>query len=96
MSLADAANQVVHLFVPRGDDLLIDVVKRAKAEQMHVIHNGSMVMVCSVIPVGWKRLPVAGIDRKKHVADDHSSTIDGVSGDISALSVRQTASTMRA
>lgn len=47
---------LVKVIIPDGNDCLFDVVARAKNAGMHVVSNGKMIILCSVIPVGWKRM----------------------------------------
>ena len=54
-ALEDAGVRVI---VPGDDERLIDVVRRAKENGMYVLHDNSQIIVCSVIPVGWRKLGV--------------------------------------
>lgn len=53
MSLADPMVKVV---IPDGNSSLFDVVVNARAKGMHVVTNGKMIVVCSVVPAGWRRM----------------------------------------
>ena len=46
----------VTVVVPDADASLFDVVANARAAGMHVVSNGKMIIVCSVIPAGWERM----------------------------------------
>lgn len=50
------------VIVPDDDERLIDVATRAIRDEMFVIHNGSRIIVCSIIPVGWKKLAIRNKD----------------------------------
>ena len=52
---ADPSPTEARVIVPDDDERLIDVAIR---DEMFVIHNGSQVIVCSIIPVGWKKLAI--------------------------------------
>ena len=57
--LRDALEEAdVCVIVPGDDERLIDVVRRAKENGMYVLHDNSQIIVCSVIPVGWRKLGV--------------------------------------
>ena len=47
---------MVKVIIPDGEASLFDVVAKAKDAGMHVVSNGKMIVVCSIIPVGWKRM----------------------------------------
>ena len=79
----------IRVIIPSGEDRLYDVAERALADQMYVIHNGSTVLVCSIIPAGWKKLAVKDKTLRKSPQKDHSSAIGGVLGDVPALPVLQ-------
>lgn len=85
MSLAETQQQGVRFLIPNGEDRLYDVAQRAVAEQMHVIHNGSTIMVCSVIPAGWKKLAVKEKTRKLPDGEVHFCAYPGDLGRICAL-----------
>jgi hypothetical protein len=38
------------------------VATQAIRDEMFVIHNGARVIVCSIIPVGWKKLAIRDRD----------------------------------
>ena len=75
---------VVRIIVPPKDACLFDVAAQAASDQMHVVHNGSQVVVCSIVPVGWNKLVVKE-KPKKDGAIVHSSAYEPVSEGISAL-----------
>ena len=75
---------VVRIIVPPKDACLFDVAAQAASDQMHVVHNGSQVVVCSIVPVGWNKLVVKE-KPKKDGEIVHSSAYEPVSGGISAL-----------
>ena len=79
----------IRVIIPSGEDRLYDVAEKALADQMYVIHNGSTVLVCSIIPAGWKKLAVKDKTLRKSPQKDHSSAIGGVLGDVPALPVLQ-------
>ena len=56
---ADPSPTEARVIVPDDDERLIDVAIR---DEMFVIHNGSQVIVCSIIPVGWKKLAIRDRD----------------------------------
>ena len=55
---ADPSPTEARVIVPDDDERLIDVATRAIRDEMFVIHNGSQVIVCSIIPVGGKKLAI--------------------------------------
>ena len=71
-------NTAVKIIRPAEDDFLIDVAKIAAERSMHLVTDGEEVMVCSVIPVGWRKMAVKfkpkGLDaiaglQKRNVSD---------------------------
>ena len=48
----------VKIIRPAEDDFLIDVAKLAAERSMHLVTDGEEIMVCSVIPVGWRKMAV--------------------------------------
>ena len=77
----------IRVIIPSGEDRLYDVAEKALADQMYVIHNGSTVLVCSIIPAGWKKLAVKDKTPKKPPQINHSSAIGGVLSGVPALPV---------
>lgn len=75
----------IRVIIPSGEDRLFDVAEKAVADQMYVIHNGSTVLVCSIIPAGWKKMAVKDKTPRILPQKDHSSAIGGVLGDVPAL-----------
>lgn len=59
---ADPSPNEARVIVPGDEERLIDVATRAMQDEMFVIHNGSRVIVCSIIPVGWKKLAIRDRD----------------------------------
>ena len=55
---ADPSPNEARVIVPGDEERLIDVATRAIRDEMFVIHNGARVIVCSIIPVGWKKLAI--------------------------------------
>ncbi|TXT28122.1 MAG: hypothetical protein FD131_3255 [Rhodocyclaceae bacterium] len=53
------------IIVPGDEERLVDVANKAFRDEMYVIHNGSMVIVCSIILVGWKKLAIRDRDLAK-------------------------------
>jgi hypothetical protein len=48
----------IRMIIPLPDERLFDVATKAVAQSMHLVSNGSQVIACSVIPVGWKKIAV--------------------------------------
>lgn len=61
----DPSTTGVRVIIPGDDERLIDVATRAIQDEMYVIHNGSRVIVASVILVGWKKLAIRDRDLVK-------------------------------
>lgn len=68
----------IRVIIPSGEDRLFDVAEKAVADQMYVIHNGSTVLVCSIIPAGWKKMAVKDKTPRNLPQKDHSSAIGAV------------------
>lgn len=51
-------NSPVKIIRPAEDDRLFDVATFAAERSMHVVTDGDDVIVCSVIPVGWRKMAV--------------------------------------
>ena len=51
-------NTAVKIIRPAEEDFLIDVAKLAAERSMHLVTDGDEVMVCSVVPVGWRKMAV--------------------------------------
>lgn len=86
---AEVHDPAIIVIIPNGEERLFDVAKKAVADQMYVIHNGSTVLVCSIIPAGWKKLAVKDKSITKIPKADHSSAIGAVLGGVHALPVLQ-------
>lgn len=82
---AEINDPAITIIIPSGEDRLCDVATKAIADQMYVIHNGATVIVCSIIPVGWRKLAVKDKSALNLVNMDHSSAIGHVFGDVPAL-----------
>ncbi len=78
----------VKIIVPHANDRLYDVAQTAVRESMHLISDGKQVILCSVIPVGWKKFAV------KERPDNQKARLTGHFGDISALSEHAAGETM--
>ena len=61
---ADLPPPPVRVIIPEGEELLEDVVTRACREHMYVVLKGAQVIVCSIVPVGWKKIGLG--DRQAH------------------------------
>jgi hypothetical protein len=59
---ADPSLTEARIIVPGGEERLVDVATRAIQDDMYVIHNGAMVIVCSILLVGWKKLAIRDRD----------------------------------
>ena len=84
MLFLESPEPAVRLIVPPGDACLFDVAAQAVSDQMYLVHKGSQVVVCSIVPAGWSKLVVKE-KPKKDGAIVHSSAYEPVSGGISAL-----------
>ncbi len=84
MLFLESPEPIVRLIVPPGDACLFDVAAQAVSDQMYLVHKGSQVVVCSIVPAGWSKLVVKE-KPKKNGAIVHSSAYEPVSGGISAL-----------
>ena len=84
MLFLESPEPIVRLIVPPGDACLFDVAAQAVSDQMYLVHKGSQVVVCSIVPAGWSKLVVKE-KPKKDGAIVHSSAYEPVSGGISAL-----------
>ena len=85
MSSVEGRTPAVQFFVPPEEARLFDVAVQAKADQMHVLHKGLQIIVCSVIPAGWRKVAVK--ERPEKVPFDvHSSAYLADSEGISTLS----------
>lgn len=62
---ADLSLTKARIIVPGDEERLVDVTNKAFRDEMYVIHNGAMVIVCSIIPVGWKKLAILDRDLAK-------------------------------
>lgn len=71
---AERGEEGTRVVIPDGDALLIDVADMAAREAMYVIHNGQRVIVCSTVPVGWKRL---GINERRPPLPQQSTIAAG-------------------
>ena len=58
-------NTAVKIIRPAEEDFLIDVAKLAAERSMHLVTDGDEVMVCSVIPVGWRKMAVKFKPKKR-------------------------------
>lgn len=56
MSSPDLNEASARFHVPDDNAALLDVIVQAAKDEMHVIYNGPQLLVCSIIPVGWKKL----------------------------------------
>ena len=86
---AEVRDPAIKVIIPNGEERLFDVAEKAVADQMYVIHNGSTVLVCSIIPAGWKRLAVKDKSINRPSKNDHSSALGRVLGDVHALPLLQ-------
>ena len=84
MLFLESPEPIVRLIVPPGDACLFDVAAQAVSDQMYLVHKGSQVVVCSIVPAGWSKLVVKE-KPKKDGAIVHSSAYEPVSEGISAL-----------
>ena len=84
MLFLESPEPIVRLIVPPGDACLFDVAAQAVSDQMYLVHKGSQVVVCSIVPAGWSKLVVKE-KPKKDGSIVHSSAYEPVSGGISAL-----------
>lgn len=50
-------NTITFESIPQDAELLA-TAKLAQARQLHLITNGKRSMLCSIVPAGWKRMPV--------------------------------------
>ena len=65
----------VRFLVPDGEASFFDVAQTAAAEQMFVVHNGKQMIVCSVVPVGWKKVWVKRNPGPVLAGKAHSGTV---------------------
>lgn len=86
---AEVHDPAIVVIIPNGEERLFDVARKAVADQMYVIHNGSTVLVCSIIPAGWKKLAVKDKSSCRTPITDHSSAIGAVLSGVHALPVLQ-------
>ena len=56
---------------PAKEERLIDVAERAVEQSMHLITDGDDLILCSVIPVGWRKFAV----KFKHPISEASRAI---------------------
>ena len=56
---SNLAASPIRFHVPDEDASFFDVAQVAAAEQMFVVQNGKQVIVCSIVPVGWKKVWVS-------------------------------------
>ena len=84
MLFLESPEPIVRFIVPPGDACLFDVAAQAVSDQMYLVHKGSQVVVCSIVPAGWSKLVVKE-KPKKDGAIVHSSAYEPVSEGISAL-----------
>ena len=84
MLFLESPEPIVRFIVPPGDACLFDVAAQAVSDQMYLVHKGSQVVVCSIVPAGWSKLVVKE-KPKKNGAIVHSPAYEPVSGGISAL-----------
>ena len=66
MSCVDPKASPVRFGIPDPEETLFEVVERALANEMFVLHNGQQVILCSVIPVGWKKFGVNSNNPLRH------------------------------
>jgi len=50
-------NVITFESIPNESELL-DVAQQANARHLHLITNGKRSVLCSIVPVGWKVMPV--------------------------------------
>ena len=84
MLFLESPEPIVRFIVPPGDACLFDVAAQAVSDQMYLVHKGSQVVVCSIVPAGWSKLVVKE-KPKKDGEIVHSSAYEPVSEGISAL-----------
>ncbi len=84
MLFLESPEPIVRLIVPPGDACLFDVAAQAVSDQMYLVHKGSQVVVCSIVPAGWSKRVVKE-KPKKDGEIVHSSAYEPNSDGISAL-----------
>lgn len=52
------ASNTIRIIRPQAGDRLIDFAELAVEQSLHLITNGSDMILCSIIPVGWRKFHV--------------------------------------